>query len=405
MAVFRYKAATPTGEIVEGEQEAADQDEVVRRLQVAGQIPIRVQELQGSPAGLSALGLRRGRRIRPQHIQVFTEELATLLRAGLPLDRSLQILIDLGADPELTRLTTRVLDRIRGGGSLSEALDAQAGVFSRFYVNMVRAGEMGGSLDGVLTRLSDYLRRSRELRESVVSALIYPAILVVVSLLSVLILLTFVVPHFTQLFEDADQALPLMTQIVVASGHWMTRYGWTLPLVAIVLALYLQRQFARPASRLRWDRRLLRLPLFGDLILKLETSRFCRTLGTLIGNGVPVLSGLSIVRETLGNRVLAEGLGVAVEGLKQGRGMSEPLLGENLFPRLGVQMIKVGEETGRLEEMLLQVAELYDREARTAIQRMLTLLEPLLIVGLGLVIALIIISILMAIVSVNELAF
>lgn len=404
MGLYRYKASTQQGEVVEGDYEAPDVDAVVRHLQAAGQIPIRVREA-GAGGGFAFPGKRSGPRIRPQDIQVFTEELATLLRAGLPLDRSLQILIELAPDSGLSGLTSRVLDRVRAGVPLSDALEAQGGVFSRFYVNMVRAGEMGGALEGVLTRLSDYLRRSKELRDSVVSALIYPAILVFVSVVSVLILLAFVVPHFTELFEDADQALPVMTQVVVAAGEFVSHYGWIIPVVAIGMFLFLRRQFRRPASRLRWDRRLLRMPLFGDLIRKLETSRFCRTLGTLLGNGVPLLAGMAIVRETLSNRALADGLGVAVDGLKEGRGMTDPLLAGNQFPRLGMQMIKVGEETGRLEEMLLQVADLYDREVRTAIQRMLTLLEPVLIVGLGLIIAFIIISILVAIVSVNELAF
>ncbi|AGA33584.1 General secretion pathway protein F [Thioalkalivibrio nitratireducens DSM 14787] len=404
MPLFHYKASTGEGEVVEGEYEAPDAQAVVRYLQSSGQIPIRVREAHGM-AALHLPGIGRNRRVRAQDLHAFTEELATLLRAGLPLERSLQMLVELSGDSPLGGLVARVLDRVRSGSSLSDALEAQGSVFSRLYVNMVRAGELGGSLDGVLTRLADYLRRSRELRETIVSALVYPAILVVVSVISVLVLLTFVVPHFTQLFEDADQALPLMTQVVVASGDFMAGYGWTIPIGAVLLYLFLRRQLRRPQSRLRWDRRLLRLPLFGDLIRKLETARLSRTLGTLLGNGVPLLAGLSIVRETLGNRVLAEGLGTAVDGLKEGKGMADPLLQADVFPKLGVQMIKVGEQTGRLEDMLIQVADVYDREVRTAIQRMLTLLEPVLIVGLGLVIAFIIISILVAIVSVNELAF
>jgi general secretion pathway protein F len=399
MPLFHYKVASPGGEVTEGQIEAPDEAQAVARLQAAGNIPIRISSSAGA-------GLRwRRRAVRANDIQAFTQELATLLGAGLPLDRSLLILIDLADEPRVVQMTTNVLDRVRGGAALSEALESQSGAFSRFYVNMVRAGEMGGALEGVLNRLSEYLMRAKELRDSVVSALIYPAVLLAVSVISVFVLMVFVVPNFTQLFEDADQALPLLTQVVVGSAEFLSDYWWALLVGLLVLLVSIRQMLARPAARLRWDAQLLRLPLVGDLVRKLEAARFSRTLGTLLGNGVPLLTALSIVRETLGNRALAEGMAAAVAGLKEGRGMSEPLLAADLFPRLGLQMIKVGEETGRLEAMLLQVADIYDREVRTAVQRMLALLEPVLIVTLGLVIAVIILSILIAIVSVNELAF
>ncbi len=399
MPLYHYKVASPGGEVSEGQIEATDEAHAVAQLQATGNIPIRISS--GGGAGLRW----RSRGVRANDIQAFTQELATLLGAGLPLDRSLVILIDLADDPRVLQMTSNVLDRVRGGAALSEALEAQSGAFSRFYVNMVRAGEMGGALEGVLNRLSEYLMRAKELRDSVVSALIYPAVLLAVSTISVFVLMVFVVPNFTQLFEDADEALPLLTQVVVGSAEFLSDLWWVLLAGLLVLLLAIRQMLARPALRLRWDGYLLRLPLVGDLVRKLEAARFSRTLGTLLGNGVPLLTALSIVRETLGNRALAAGMAAAVAGLKEGRGMSEPLLTANLFPRLGLQMIKVGEETGRLEEMLLQVAGIYDREVRTAVQRMLALLEPILIVTLGLVIAVIILSILIAIVSVNELAF
>ncbi|WP_018233494.1 type II secretion system F family protein [Thioalkalivibrio thiocyanodenitrificans] len=398
MPLYRYKAATPTGDTSEGEIFAADEQQVINQLQAAGQIPIRV--VQGG-------GVTRLRRVgvRARDVQVFTQELATLLGAGLPLDKSLQIIVDLSEDPRLARMTGRVLEQVRGGASLSEALEAQSGVFSRFYVSMVRAGEMGGAMEVVLQRLSEYLERAKDLRDSIVSALIYPAILLVVSLVSVFVLMVFVVPHFTQLFDDAGRALPMLTQVVVGSAELLRGYWWALIGAVVLIVLLLRHRLGDPAFRLRWDAGVLRLPLAGDLVRKLETARFSRTLGTLLGNGVPLLTAMSIVRETLNNRVLERGMGVAVEGLKGGQGMSAPLMEADLFPKLGMQMIRVGEETGRLEGMLMQVADIYDREVRVAVQRMLSLLEPVLIVGLGLLIATIIVSILIAIVSVNELAF
>lgn len=400
MPVYRYKAATPGGEIAEGEIDAVDLAQAVARIQAEGNVPIRIR-----PAGRRWGGFGGARGVRGREIQGFTQELATLLSAGLPLDRSLQVLMDIADDPKVTRMISGLLDRVRAGSSLSDALEAQTGTFSRFYVNMVRAGEAGGALHEVLSRLSEYLTRARELRDSVVSALIYPGILLSVSVVSVMVLMIFVVPNFTQLFEDSGRALPVLTQVVVGSAEWLAGYWWLLLLGILSLLLLLRRALENPEARTRWDGWVLRIPLVGDLVRKVEAARFMRGLGTLLGNGVPLLAALSIVRETLSNRALATGLNSTVEGLKAGQSMSEPLLAADIFPRLGLQMIKVGEETGRLEPMLLQVADLYDREVRTTVQRMLALLEPVLIVTLGLVIAVIIISILIALVSVNELAF
>jgi general secretion pathway protein F len=298
----------------------------------------------------------------------------------------------------------RVQEKVRGGSSLADALEAQ-GAFSRFYLNMIRAGEAGGALEVVLKRLTEFLERSQALRETVTSALIYPIILLSVSALSVIILLTFVVPQFQQLFADAGRALPLATQIVIAVGDGFRHYWWVGAMLIVLLVAILRQQLSQPVSRARWDRWFLSLPLFGDFIAKVETARLSRTLGTLLGNGVSLLNALTIVRETLTNQVLATALGEVAEHVKTGRGLAEPLLEAGSFPKLAVQMIRVGEETGQLQEMLLQVADTYDGEVQTAVKRMLTLLEPALILGLGVIIAGIIMSILVAILSLNELAF
>jgi general secretion pathway protein F len=269
---------------------------------------------------------------------------------------------------------------------------------------MLRAGEAGGALDVVLERLSEFMERSRELRETVQSALIYPAILVGVAVLSVAVLLVWVVPQFSAMFESSGKALPLPTQIVIALGEFVGHWWWALLLAGVALWLWFARQMREPSSRRVWDRRLLRLPLFGDLIAKVEVARMARTLGTLLVNGVSLLTALSIVRETLSNQVLSESLGKVAAQLKEGKGLGKPLMETGLFPKLSVHMVMVGEETGKLQEMLLRVADVYDREVRSAVKRMLSLLEPVLILGLGSVIGAIIMSILVAILSVNDLA-
>ena len=406
MPSFFFKAVIPDGESVEEDREAPDEQAMIRSLQADGYLPIRV--VPAGSTSLRWLTMRRfgRRRISQKDIGLFTRELATLLSAGLPLDRSLAILTELTEDhAQLHGLTSQVLEMVKGGAPLSAALEAQTGVFSRFYLNMIRAGEAGGGLEEVLERLSDYIERSKEIRDTVVTAMIYPAILVTMAVFSLLGLLTFVVPQFTEMFASAGQELPLPTQIVVAVADGLQSYWWALLALVVVVVSYMRHQLADSARRHVWDRRFLRLPVVGDLIRKVEVANFSRTLGTLLRNGVSLLVALSIVKETLGNLVMAEAVGVAADRLKEGQDMTGPISESELFPKMAVQMIKLGEETGRLEEMLDRVASAYDKEIKMAIQRMLALLEPILIVGLGLLIGGIIASILMAIMSVNDLAF
>lgn len=404
--VFRYKATSLDGQLVEGEMEGEDRAAVIARIQASGRIPIRADPVAGSLLPrLGALpGLRRGgARVGQRELVAFTRELASLLHAGLPLDRALQIMLEVATDPRLRGLIGRIGEGVREGDSLSEAIEAQRDVFSPFYVSMVRAAEASGELGPGLARLGEYLERARSLRDKALSALIYPALLVAVAGISLAVILAFVVPKITVLFADLGAAMPLSTRIVIGSADLVRGYWWLLPLLVLAATAYANRVRSQPAARLRWDRRMLRLPLAGALMLRLETARFTRSLGTLLANGLPLLRALAIARETLTNRYLAQAVAEAGEMLKEGGGFADTLMSRDVFPRLALQMIKVGEETGRLEPMLLEVAEVYDREATTAIQRMLSVLEPVLIVGLGIVIGGIIMSILVAIVSVNDL--
>lgn len=406
MPRYQYEAVDASGEVVRDELDAATLDAAITRLRDQGLLPLAVNEAKGGflRGGFGQPLFSKRRTLSRKAIALLTQQLASLLHAGMPLDRALSILIGVTEDPQLKPVLVRVQEKVRGGSSLADALEVQ-GVFSRFYLNMIRAGEAGGALDAVLKRLSEFLERSRALRETVSSALIYPIILLSVSALAVIILLTFVVPQFQRLFADAGKALPLATQIVIAAGNGFRYYWWVGLILILLLVAVMRQQLSHPESRARWDDWFLRLPLFGDLIAKVETARLSRTLGTLLGNGVSLLNALTIVRETLGNQVLANALGEVAEHVKTGRGLADPLLDAERFPKLAVQMIRVGEETGQLQEMLLQVADTYDDEVQTAVKRMLTLLEPILILGLGVVIAGIIMSILVAILSLNDLAF
>ncbi len=404
MPLYRYKAVTPTGETQEGDMDGAMQSAVVERLQSMGFIPIRVEETSTRMAvATHSNGFFSKDRVTQDDVAVFTQEIATLLKAGLPLDRCLEILIGLSANEPVRQLMNQLREDVRGGMALSAAMEARPGVFTRFYLNMIRAGEAGGALDAVLQRLTEFMERSKELRETVKSALIYPAILVGVAVLSVAILLMWVVPQFSQMFEESGKALPMPTQIVIAAGDGVRNYWWLMLLVAFGVYSWFARQMREPASRYRWDRRILQLPLVGDLVGKLEVARFSRTLGTLIGNGVTLLAALSIVKETLNNTVMSKALTDVATQLKEGKGLGKPLMETELFPKLAVHLVMVGEETGKLQEMLIRIADIYDREVHSAVKRLLALMEPVLILGLGLVIGGIIMSILVAILSVNDL--
>lgn len=400
--LFQYKAATPAGHTEQGELDAKDLAAAIERLQAQGFIPIRVTPAAARPVGTFTWP-RRATRLSSDALGHLTRELATLLNAGLALDRALDILINLAASDTARTLLTRIRDDVRGGAALSAALEAHPAVFSRFYVSMIKAGEAGGALDLVLARIGEFMERAKELRDTVTSALIYPAILVIASVVSVLLLLIFVVPQFAQMFEESGQALPLPTQIVIGAGQFIQHDWWALVLAVLLAQRVFAHQMQAPRTRLVWDRRFLRWPLVGDLVAKVEIAKFARTLSTLVANGIPLLPALTIVHDTVGNRVIAAGLEEVREKLKEGHGLGRPLMAQGLFPKMAVHMILVGEETGQLDAMLAKIADVYDREVQLAVKRMLALLEPVMILGLGLVIGGIILSILLAILKVNSL--
>lgn len=402
MPAFRYKAVAPSGEVLTGQMDADSLDEVIARLQDQGNLPL--EAVPADAAGAAGLAnLFRSTGVSQNEVLQFTQQLATLLGAGLPLDRALQIQVDLADKDRFRRLVTRIRDDVRGGTSLSESLDRQHGVFSRLYINMVRAGEVGGTVDQTLARLGEYLERTKDLKSSIVSAMIYPIILLVLSGAALVFLLLFVIPRFTPIFEELGGDLPLLTQIVLAMAAAL-RYGWWLIALGLFgVFYYFRQQFAQPATRLIWDGRLLRAKWVGDLLAKIDTARLTRTTGTLLKNGVPLLGSLSIARNVLTNTVLAEQVEQAAKEVKTGGRLAHALAEDGLFPRLALQMISVGEETGQLDNMLVKVADTYDREVRLTIDRLMAALVPVVTIILAAFIAMIVLSMVMAIMSMNEL--
>ena len=405
MPFYQYKAVTPAGEVQEGVLEASSTPAAIARIQSMGFIPIRAEEAGAAKAVTSTvrtpLFTRRG--VTQDDVGVLTRELATLLKAGLPLDRSFEILINLASNPKVAELLGKIRNEVRGGMSLSRAIENQRSVFSRFYVNMIRAGEAGGSLPNVLLRLAEYMERAKALRDNVTASLTYPAFLAVVSVAAVGILLGVVVPRFKPIFAGAGKAIPFMTQAVLFAGDMMRGYGWLMLVGLAFIGYLLLRRLRDPEVRYRFDRRLVTAPVVGDLFSKLEMARFSRTLGTLLANGVTLVGALAIVRETMSNTWLSEAVAAVARELKEGRGLGRPMMETGRFPMLAVHMILVGEETGRLDDMLLQVAETYDREVEVAIAKALALLQPVMIVAMALVIGFIIIAILSAMLSVYDL--
>lgn len=390
------------GQTVEGTMEGKDEDAVVKGLHQQGYIPIRIAsaELKG---GTSRAFLPR--RVGLRHLLTFTQELATLLAAGLPIDRSLTILGTLTENPRLREVVRDILRQIEGGNSLAESLGKHPRIFSKLYINMVKAGESGGFLEAILARLAQYLQSTKEIRDYLISVMIYPLILSAVSGLCIVILVAFVIPRFAKIFSDMGQTLPLPTQIMLGLSHAAREYWWAGVGGILLLSFGLKFYNQDAERRLRWDRCKLRWAAVGSMIKKVEVARFARTLGTLLQSGVPILPALNLVKETSQNMAVARSIEYIHDRLREGKGISKSLQETDVFPPLAVHMIGVGEETGKLDEMLVKVAASYEENVQTSVKRFVSLLEPLIILFMGAIVMFIVLSTLLAVFSINEIPF
>ncbi|MBI4710194.1 MAG: type II secretion system F family protein [Nitrospirae bacterium] len=407
MDTYSYEATTKEGSIITGTLEAENERRAVDRIQDLGYFPLKISKAEERGGfGISALPLPIFRnKIKESDIMTFTYQIGVLIDAGFPLERALSILSELSDKKALKDLLKDILSHVRGGKSFSEALSKFPAEFPAFYVNMIKAGEAGGFLEDTISRMVVYLENSQRLKEDIRSALIYPAILCIVGGTAVIVLLTFVVPRFSQIFSDAGTALPLPTVILLSISSMLRRYWWIIGILLYGLFFLLRRHMKSEAGRRLWDEAKFRLPLFGKLFREGVVSRFARTLGTLLANGVPILNALQIVKGTMGSEKMAEVVSSVREGVRKGKGIAEPLKASNVFPPLAIHMVIVGEETGKLDEMLLKIADRFDLQVRTTVKRMLSLLEPALILLMGAVVGFIVIAMLMAIFSINELPF
>ena len=421
MATFYYRAATAAGEWQQGSRQGANEKAVTEELRTMGLIPVYVGGTpveQGQTGWLGWLHSVRGgneqaapgRSLLPgrsltQDRLLFTQELATLLQAGVPLDRALSICSELTTSRRFRQIISDILREVRGGRSLAESLERHSTVFSRLYVNMVRAGQASGTLPVVFNRLSEFEAQTAEWRSHIISSLIYPVLLTAVAIASLGVLMNFVVPRFAQVFEYTGLPVPPSTALLLNTSRLMQSYGWIALLAIIAAGILLRRFLHTPAGRERADGWLLRVPLLGELLRKAETARFARTMATLVAHSVPLVESLRIGKETVVNRVMAASLDGVIQGVKRGEGVAGPVERAGAFPPLAVHLLRVGEETGRLDAMFERLAGIYDNETRVALRRLTALFEPVVILGMGIVVGAIVLSLLLAITSINEIPF
>ena len=422
MPDYFWRAAAADGNVLTGQLDALNEAAVLKQLRGRGLTPLAVQDAalaassgmataaNASAAAAASAGFKQPKArvdkspVKSKDVLAFTSELAIMLRAGLALDNALRVLIEMSYKPAVGTLLQGVLEAVKGGTPLSRALQVHAELFGDFYINMVRSGEASGQMSAVLDRLVEHMERQRALRESVISATIYPAILITVAVLSLIVMLGFVVPQFEKLFSEMGDALPMPTRIVMGLGKAFTQYGLVIGVVAAAGGWLMARWMRSPSGKRWWQARLLRMPLVGRIALKYQLTLFSRSLGTLLGNGVPMLTALHIASDTVGNVVLQQALVRVAPIVKEGGRVVQAIQATGIFEPLAINLVRVGEETGRVGPMMLELASILNREVETGIKRLLTLVEPVLILVLGVLIAAIIVSILMGILSVNDLA-
>ena len=409
MPLYSYKATDTSGKIIKGSLNVPDEKGVAARLHSMDYIPIRI-----GPPGKERISLdfdlskRVGAIFKnsfTKDVLTFTQDLVALLEAGLPVDKALSILAGVTETDGFKEIIKDILKSIQGGSYLSDALAKYPVVFSSFYVNMIKAGEAGGILDNVLNRLGVFLESAQELRDYIKAAMVYPAFLAFVGGISIIILLTFVIPKFSVIFSDMGQTIPLSTRFLLGFSEILRVYWWAIIGVSAAGYLFLRRYAGTRAGRIKIDKYKIQFPVSGELVKKIETAKFARTLGTLMKSGVPILQALLLVKDIIGNRVIAKSIEKIHERVKKGESLSKPVSDSGVFPSLAIEMITVGEETGKLDEMLLKVADNYEKIVRNMVKKFISLLEPAMILVMGLVVGFIVISMLMAIFSINEMPF
>jgi type IV pilus assembly protein PilC len=404
MANFQYSALDAKGEQTTGVVAAATEAEAIQQLRAKGLYPTQINE-EGKSKGKTAPVKSKakaktkatakghvGGSIKPKSLMVFTRQLATLIDSGLPLLRSLTVLEKQEPNPTLKATVSSLADNVQSGSTFSESLAQHPKIFNKLYVNMVKAGELGGVLEIVLNRLAEYQEKAQKLKNKIVSAMVYPMIVMFIAVAILVFLMIFIVPKFTEMFSNTDQELPMISKVVFGTSEFfLARPLWVpnvvFAFIAFGIGVFLFNLWGRTAGgRNIIDNLKLRMPVLGDLQRKSAVSRFSRTLGTLVTSGVPILQALNITRDTAGNVVIAQAIEKVHEAVKEGETIVIPLQASGVFPNMVISMVDVGEETGQLPEMLLKIADVYDDEVDNSVTALTSILEPIMIVILALIV-------------------
>jgi general secretion pathway protein F len=395
MGYFQYQARDGQGEMHKGVLEALSEQDAARKLKSGRLYPVKIKAVKSG----------RGRRVPEEHIIRFFYDLSDLLSAGLPLDRALALISTNQTHKVFQRVVKDLLEEVQGGSDLSGALGKYRDIFGDLSDHMVRAGEASGTLGPILKRLAQYLEQRRTFRQSLISSMIYPAILFGTSMLSMVVLLVYVIPKFAQIFHDLNQQVPFLTEMLLQTGIFLKEYGWVIPLLIGIAFFGGRALYRNPTVRKKMDQILFRVPFTRYFIVHSELTRFCRTLGTMLQSGVPLLRALSLGQELLFNTVLKETLGSLHREIKVGHSMSNFFRAQQAFPaRLGT-MLRIAEEQGNLGEGLLGLGDHFEKELQRSLQRMMTLMEPVVILATGLVIGVMVLSMFTAIFGINEIQF
>jgi general secretion pathway protein F len=401
MATFFFRAVASDGKLRSGSFSAETEKNVARELRKQGLTPIYVGVEQKKSFDLKLPVFTRGRR---RDVLFFTQELSTLLNAGIPLDRALSITGELTERSHFRFIVLDILRVLKGGKPLAESLATHPEYFSDLFINMVRAGEASGSLASVFERLSEFEKSRDELRNYIISSMIYPALLATVGLASIVVLLTFVVPKFASVFDESHMKIPVPTMMLLEVSKVVTAYWWMVAAAMAIAAIAFRLYVRTTPGRLWWDTLRLRIPLLGDALRKAETARFARSMATLVANSVPLVQSIGIASGILNNRKIAGALGEVALGVKRGEGIAAPVKKAAVFPPLAAHLLTVGEETGRLDQMFARMAEIYESDTRDSIKRFTAIFEPMVILVMGVMVGALILSMLLAITSINDVA-
>jgi type IV pilus assembly protein PilC len=406
MAKFEYIAVNAKGEETAGAIEASSKDDAINKLrggglfptQVAaeGQLTAAVKKTKKSAAAQKAKGKKVKGKVKSKNLMIWTRQLATLIDSGLPLLRGLNVLSNQEPNPVLKSTVMQLADSVQTGSTFSESLGQHPKVFNKLYVNMVKAGELGGVLELVLNRLAEYQEKAQKLKNKIVSAMVYPVIVIFIAVAIVIFLLTYIVPQFVQIFDNmvkgGRDAMPTLTKLVMEASEFIQNRWYVLIVFVVVVIVAFRAWAATKGGRKTLDRFKLKMPMFGPVILKSSIARFTRTLGTLVTSGVPILQALNITRDTAGNHIVADAITRVHDAVKEGESMVNPLDASKIFPPMVISMVEVGEETGQLPEMLLKIADVYDDEVDNAVSALTSLLEPIMIVVLAVIVAVIVLA-------------